>query len=203
MDLDLPRDPHVGALLHAAAAPGRPQELAGQDVAVARFRSAYRPARRRRRLLVVAAAALAAASVGGTAFAAGTGHLPPTVRHWLTGGGEPPPPSSPVAAPRPPDRPRATAATAPSAPGTSGAVSPSAESAAEACRAWTAFRTDPHARPITGDERRALARLAGATSEPAIDEYCRRLLGGATPAATATESKEPPRPSRTHSSRAK
>ncbi|MEV4254754.1 hypothetical protein AB0J52_16515 [Spirillospora sp. NPDC049652] len=87
------------ALLSAASAPGRPDELAGEDAAVAAFQSAVaersseavttrvlpagagRPqvgGRGLKRLLTVKAAlvALVAASLGGVALAASTGNLP-------------------------------------------------------------------------------------------------------------------------------
>jgi hypothetical protein len=166
----------LGELLRAAAAPGRPHELAGEDAAVAGFRSAYRPVnRRRRRIVAIAVATFAAASVGGTAFAAGTGHLPGPVRAWLGEADRPSAaaPATTTTAAAPP--PASVRGTPPASPGPSAAAAIVPEAA---CRAFLAFRDDPHARPVTADERRELARLAG--GEPAIEDYCRRLLGAAT-----------------------
>ncbi|GAA1527830.1 hypothetical protein GCM10009678_06950 [Actinomadura kijaniata] len=74
---------HAGMtrLLAAATAPARPEELAGEEAAVAAFRDARAaaPGRRgRTRLLTVKAAVVAAALLagGGVAWAASTGNLP-------------------------------------------------------------------------------------------------------------------------------
>ncbi|MEU7865349.1 hypothetical protein [Dactylosporangium sp. NPDC049140] len=164
----------LGELLSAAAAPGRRHELLGEPDAVATFRREYRPriARpRKRRIFAVAVAAVLAAGVGGTAFAANTGLLPDPVQTWFDKHTDLKPdnhdtaPVSTMSAPQSPQPPRASAAT-------SAAAGPTP---LEACRAWVARRTDPHARPVTGDERKALSLLAG--GERAIDAYCDRLLG--------------------------
>ncbi|MFG2039044.1 hypothetical protein [Dactylosporangium sp. NPDC048998] len=194
MDLEGSPEGRLGELLSAAAAPGRPYELAGEAAAVAGFRAAYRPAarHRRRRLVALAVAAVTAVSVGGTAFAATTGHLPAPVRSWLDFEEAPPPASTSAA--RSPDQPRSASA-APSAAAASGSPSASASapvSAVEACRAFVAFRNDPHAGQISSDQRKALTALAG-NGEKAIEEYCDRLLGvtpSPTPAATATATVE-------------
>lgn len=164
----------LGELLSAAAAPGRRHELRGEPDAVATFRQEYRPriARpRKRRIFAVAVAAVLAAGVGGTAFAANTGRLPDPVQTWFDKHTDLKPdhhdqePVSTMSAPQTPRPPRASAAT-------SAAAGPTPP---EACRAWVARRTDSHARPVTGDERKALSLLAG--GERAIDAYCDRLLG--------------------------
>ncbi|TMQ86153.1 hypothetical protein ETD83_40330 [Actinomadura soli] len=77
---------HAGlhALLTAAAAPGRPEELAGEDAAVAAFTAAPRPAPRSRaaalrRFLTIKALAIVGGSLiltGGAAYATITGQLP-------------------------------------------------------------------------------------------------------------------------------
>ncbi|MGK5556593.1 hypothetical protein ACSNOI_33780 [Actinomadura kijaniata] len=74
---------HAGMtrLLAAATAPARPEELTGEEAAVAAFRDARAaaPGRRgRTRLLTVKAAVVAAALLagGGVAWAASTGNLP-------------------------------------------------------------------------------------------------------------------------------
>ncbi|TDD34383.1 hypothetical protein E1287_16630 [Actinomadura sp. KC06] len=82
------------ALLAAAAAPGRPEELAGEDAAVAAFTAAPRPESRSRtaalrRFLTVKALAVVGGSLiltGGAAYATITGQLP---------GRDPAPPPSP------------------------------------------------------------------------------------------------------------
>ncbi|GAA4238916.1 hypothetical protein GCM10022254_56860 [Actinomadura meridiana] len=72
------------ALLSAAAAPGRPEELAGEDAAVAAFRAAPVPERRSRaamlrRFLTIKVLAVVGGSLiltGGAAYATITGQLP-------------------------------------------------------------------------------------------------------------------------------
>ncbi len=72
----------LGDLLMRAAAPGRPEELAGAETVLAAFRAAYpapapQPRHTLRRALTLKVAALVAAlTVGGVAFATGTGVLP-------------------------------------------------------------------------------------------------------------------------------
>ncbi|MER7006693.1 hypothetical protein ABT297_27140 [Dactylosporangium sp. NPDC000555] len=196
MDLEGPPEGRLGELLSAAAAPGRPHELAAEDAAVAGFRAAYRPAvrHRRRRLFALAVAGVAAVSIGGTAFAATTGHLPAPVQAWLGGEETPPVHTSPTATP---DRPRTTpgASTAPGPPSTPTPTSTSTPTSAavppvEACQAFLAFRADPHAPPVTGEQRKELNRLSGG-GEKAIQEYCNRLLGVA-PTPTMTPTPEEP-----------
>ncbi|WP_432984028.1 hypothetical protein [Dactylosporangium sp. CA-233914] len=185
----LPEGP-LGELLSAAAAPGRPHELRGEEEAVAQFRQQYQPGpavapvrqkRPVRRLVAVAALALAAVGAGGTAFAAHTGHLPDRVQSWFDDSDAPAPP------------PVHTTAAAPSSPLPLPSLSPKASpgaatTTADLCRAWVARRTDPHARPVTGDDRKVLSQQAG--GEPAIDGYCDRLLGiTPTPATTSPKPK--------------
>jgi hypothetical protein len=187
---DLQPDGRLGELLRAAAAPGRPHELAGEDAAVAAFSRVYRPARRlRRRLAAGGVAVLAAVSIGGTAFAAGTGHLPAPVQEWIDGGHHPSAAdaSSPVATAGP----RTTPPPRPATPGPTSAA-PTSAALADSCRAFLAFRSDPHARPLTGGERRDLARAAG--GEPQIEDYCRRLLGITAPASDAGNDRKPSHP---------
>jgi hypothetical protein len=94
----------LASLLAAAAAPGRPDELAGEHAAVVAFRMAHRPPATQPRsrsmirtavgkvLTAKAAAVLAATTIGGVAVAASTGNLP--TQH----GGSPSPNSSHSAA---------------------------------------------------------------------------------------------------------
>ncbi|WP_432834056.1 hypothetical protein [Dactylosporangium sp. CA-092794] len=179
--MELDETPELRALLAAAAAPARPHELVGEEAAIAGFRREYRPVnRRRRRLALAAVAAFAAASVGGTAYAAGTGHLPGPVREWL---GEADRPPATGAAPRP-GQPSTARPPAPTATPTRGeTVVP-----ADACRVYLAHREDPHARQITAAERKELTRLAG--DESSIEGYCRQLLG-----VTPSDNGKKPKPS--------
>ncbi|HTJ34131.1 MAG TPA: hypothetical protein VL738_12955 [Dactylosporangium sp.] len=178
----------LGELLRAAAAPGRPHELAGEEAAVAAFTRVYRPAKRlRRRIVATAVAVFTAASIGGTAFAAETGHLPAPIKSWLEGA---PDQTTTAAAPSPSAQPRTTPAGPAASPPAAG--TPAAINTAAACRAYLAFRADPRAGAVTGEERKELARLAG--GEPAIEDYCRRLLG-VTATAKATEDGNTRKPS--------
>lgn len=84
--LDGARDhARLHALLSAASAPARPEELAGEDAALAAFKAAPRPARRSRldavrRSLTIKALVLIGGSLiltgGAAAYAAMNGHLP-------------------------------------------------------------------------------------------------------------------------------
>ncbi|MFI0410353.1 hypothetical protein [Actinomadura sp. 3N508] len=104
------------ALLAAAAAPGRPEELAGEDAAVAAFMAAPRPASRSRaaalrRFLTIKVLAVVGGSLiltGGAAYATITGQLPgrdpapsqsPTQDHRKDTDGERNPPKSTAPAP--------------------------------------------------------------------------------------------------------
>ncbi|XRQ09495.1 hypothetical protein ACN3XK_00855 [Actinomadura welshii] len=78
-------DARLHAVLSAAAAPAHPEELAGEDAAVAAFKAAPRPARTSRaaalrRFLTVKAVVLVGGSLilsgGAVAYAAKNGHLP-------------------------------------------------------------------------------------------------------------------------------
>lgn len=111
-------------LLSAAAAPARPEELAGEDAAVAAFRTAPRPARTSRaailrRFLTVKVLAVVGGSLiltGGAAYATMNGHLPgqdstpspsPTL-HERPGPGEDSIPAGEFS-PKPPTSPTSTA----------------------------------------------------------------------------------------------
>jgi hypothetical protein len=114
------------ALLAAAAAPARPEELAGEDAAVAAFRAASAPERvsraaMLRRFLTIKAVAIVGGSViltGATAYATITGQLP---------GQDPAPSPSPTLDKRERSRGDSTPATrlVPPPPGPSGAKKPS------------------------------------------------------------------------------
>jgi hypothetical protein len=182
----------ISAVLAAVAGPAQPHELVGEREALAAFSRAYRsrshprPEARRPglRMGIAVASAVAVLLVAGTGYAAGTGRLPDALQHTLhdllPGAGTPTPAGLPT--------------TRPAAPGSAGsAPSPSASAASDVpidvaqqlrlCQSWMAFRADPHARPVSAGERRALALAAG--GENAINDFCQRLLNP-TPTPTAT-----------------
>jgi len=191
--------PHrdLAHLLAAAAGPARPDELDGERAAVAAFRREFRPnpapaqARRpRRRAGIVAALTAAVLAVGGTAYAATTGHLPDAVQRAVDGmfsGGDPS--GSPGASP---DGSTGTSP-APTGPttgptGTEPGVAPGAPGVDEArlkglCRSWEATRANPHANAISADDLRVLTAAAG--GEDRIEAYCAALANKAvTPSAS-------------------
>ena len=178
-------------LLAAVAGPARPDEIAGESAAVAAFTRSPGPVRNRghrRRapdgaLGTAVAVSVAALLLGGTAYAAGTGQLPDALQEFLPGAAAPVPDRSARAAPT--DRGFRAGDPTPR-PSTSPAPQPSATEPADAaelerlCRSWTAFRADPHAGPVTAEERRTLAHAAG--GENGIDGLCQ---AAARPGATA------------------
>jgi hypothetical protein len=184
----------VAALLAAAAGPPLPHETRGERAAVDRFREAYdaadrRRPRRRRRIVAVLAASTVAVLLGGTAYAAHSGRLPDplqrTAHDFLSAVGVPAP-DHPSPAPTPTPSAGTSSPTAPSL------TQPSASAALlrDLCRAWRAAEQDPHAQPITNDDRRVLGEAAGGEGRKQIDDYCGRLIGP-TPAATATPGTTP------------
>ena len=182
----------VAALLVAAAGPALPAELTGEDDTVREFRLAYRRTWRRRRNALIAFAAAAVVSLGGTAYAASGGPLPDPVRRTVESlfGDDPAgtpatqPPASPPGSPAAASTPASTPARSPSPE----AGGPGAARIAELCRAWEASRNDPKAPPVTGEDRRTLARAA--KSEAGISDYCRGVLG-TTSAPSAPEASQP------------
>ena len=190
-------------LLAAVAGPARPDEIAGESAAVAAFTREYRPRpqpgtsapRPGRRVGTAVAVSVAALLLGGTAYAAGTGQLPDALQEFLPGAAAPVPDRSARAAPTDRGSGRATPTPRPS---TSPAPQPSATEPADAaelerlCRSWTAFRADPHAGPVTAEERRTLAHAAG--GENGIDGLCQRLLGPAPQPSTTTSKPGNPDP---------
>lgn len=179
----------IAQLLDAAAAPGRPHELAGELAALAGFTRTYRPATRSRRMLaklhrrrvgMLVATAAAALSLGGTAYAASNGQLPDplqrTVHSLFAGIGVPGPAGD--------QGPGADA---------SGSAAPSASPRViELCRAWEAFKADPQASPLSADDRKALATAAH--GEGAVTDFCRKVLDSApasSPAAQPTKTGKP------------
>ncbi|GAA2621700.1 hypothetical protein GCM10010399_61050 [Dactylosporangium fulvum] len=195
--LDLHRLPDrrhaaVAVLLAAATAPARPHELAGEEAAVAGYRRVFRPTVRRRRCIALVAMATAVlVPIGGTAYAAGTGQLPDpiqrTVHSLLSGVGVPAPDDQETGnlSPSPSQQPSPGRTGTTSSPGVTGPV--------DLCRAWLVFQADPRSAPVTGTDRRELARAAG--SDSGITDYCRKLVGA--PSATprpGSSSAEPSNP---------
>jgi hypothetical protein len=189
----------VAALLVAAAGPPLPHETRGERAAVDRFRQTYgsadrrRPPRRRHRIVAVLAASTVAVLLGGTAYAAHTGHLPDPLQRaahdFLSAVGVPAPdtPSptpGPSASPSPSPSPSAGTGPGPAEP------SPSVARLRGLCQVWRAAEQDPHAPPITNNDRRVLGSAAGGDGRKQIDDYCARLIDP-TPAAPATPSTTP------------
>ena len=175
----------LAAMLRAAAAPAQPEELSGERAAVDAFTAAYRPApsspsRRTRRTALATLVAVSASLVAGTAFAAGTGHLPDPLQrgaHSLFAGVGVPAPAPPVAS-----HPSSSPWPGPTGPRPAATDSPRPEELLALCRTWIAVQDDPHAGPVTAAQRHQLAAAAG--GEPDITGYCRQLLEP-TPAPTA------------------
>ncbi|GAA1365706.1 hypothetical protein [Catellatospora chokoriensis] len=166
----------VGDLLARAAAPGRPEELAGAPTVLAAFRAAYpQPVARkrhtlRRALALKVGAIVAALTVGGVAFAAHSGVLP---NPFPIG------PQSPVSPSK--SRPGTTPghSALPSASGTpSPSGSPSALPSAAAnlhglCRSFLA--TADKDRPKATDSPMYAALVAAAAGQD-LTGYCTALI---------------------------
>lgn len=196
--------PALADLLNAAAGPALPHETKGERAAVRRFRQAYgasrRTSRRRpHRIGALLTATAAAVLLGGTAYAAGSGHLPDslqrTAHDWFSAVGVPAPEhASPSPTPSPSPSPSRVA------PG----VPPSPSLLRDVCVAWQTFENDPRSRPLTADERHLLADAAGSNGKKQIDDFCAGLLGSAaSPPATdppghTKPSKPAPGPKRSH-----
>jgi hypothetical protein len=166
-------------LLSAAAGPALPHETKGERAAIRRFRQSYgaslRSRRRPARIGALVTAAAAAVLLGGTAYAAGSGHLPSslqrTAHDWFSAVGVPAP--SPASSPSPTRR-----------PSPSPSPSPSSFVLRELCVAWQAFENDPHSGPLTEEEHHRLGEAAGSNGKKEIDTFCASLLSpAASPAA--------------------
>jgi hypothetical protein len=207
-----PGGPHadLSDLLAAAAAPARPDELAGERAAVAGFRREFRPAgsardlpppaardarRRRRRAGIVAALSAAVLAVGGTAYAASTGRLPDAFQRVVDGvftdrgtpSGSPTEPGQsggPGGASPNPAGSRGAGATGPGGvPGLSdGRLN-------GLCRSWEATRDNPHGNPISEEDLRILAEAAG--GEDRIEAFCAAMRN---PTAAPSEPDKPGNP---------
>jgi hypothetical protein len=214
--------PGLSDLLAAAAAPPRPDELAGLPAALAAFEAAGResPAgvavtgRRRgfaRSVVVKVAAGVAVVLFGGTALAAETGTLPGSSQqhaHELFSGlGVPAPPSARPAPTVPAVSPSAVTPTAGPTPGPT-SVSPSrtpgpAGAATRGlCRSWQARQQHPKKKPMKAVSLRSLAAAAGGTEH--ITTFCADLLTD-DPGVTTTQSPAaaPPTPSHPGKGKAK
>lgn len=175
-------DPLV-RLLTAAAAPGRPAELAGQDAALAAFRAGaaagpVRSAGRVRRLLALKIGALTAAlAIGGVAVAAGAGLVPGP----FDDDKQPTPTRSSS---------RSSTGTTPTGagtPSTSAAGEPSASPAGVApaaliglCRAYLAAAPANRGQALTKSELSQLSTYAGGPE--AVEGRCQALIAGEKPA---------------------
>jgi hypothetical protein len=204
--------PELSRLLGAAAAPPRPDELAGLRTAVAAFEAAgldrepvgaVTSGRRifARSLTVKVAAGAAVALLGGTALAAGTGNLPSGAQRHAHDAfavlGVPPPatpdPTSspaghvtPTGAPSTGNRPETAqpgaSRTTASQPGPPAPSLPAA-AAFGLCRAWAARQKKPKGKPMNAGELRKLAAAAAGADH--IAAFCAPLLAGdQDPAAT-------------------
>ena len=182
-------------LLSAAAGPARPDELVGEDAALAAFGSASagpaaavpRPRMRRRALTraltVKVAAGVAVLSLSGVAYAAETGRLPhaaqQTAHELFSSWGVPAP--TPGGA-RPDGSPgsggdhgRPGAPTS-GAPGTGGPAPHGDEPAVRGqCQAFVENLRKGHGKPLDKTATDALAQAAG--GEANIEAYCTKLLG--------------------------
>ncbi|GAA2376133.1 hypothetical protein Cme02nite_10240 [Catellatospora methionotrophica] len=185
----------VGELLARAAAPGRPEEVAGAAAALAAFRAAYpqplaHKGRTLRRALALKVGAIAAAlTVGGVAFAAHSGVLPhpfPTVSPTS------PPSSAPGATP--------ARSSLPSPSGTPTAL-PSASAGAVGnlhglCRAFLATADKHKPKATDGPMYAALIAAAGGRD---LADYCTALIdaGGGRPSGKPGSGPSP-KPGKSH-----
>lgn len=183
-------DDPLADLLHAAAAPGRPEELAGRAAAMTAFRAARlgasgtgagAPPRRTalRRVLMVKVAALAAAvTVGGVALAAGVGVLPNPLR---------PAPVKSSSSPRSPEASYSTSHPTPGVPSAT-SVPTSAHSAAPVpttglvglCHAYLKDPDRENGKAKSNPAYEALAHAAGGPEH--IEAYCTGLIPDKTKA---------------------
>ncbi|MEU1398481.1 hypothetical protein ABZ403_20790 [Micromonospora zamorensis] len=205
-------------LLAAAAGPGLPRELAGEDAAVAAFRAAradpapsvpHRP--RGRRLTAGAAAwigAVAVTATAGAAFAAVSqdwvpdpGAPEPTRTSPTPGQGSPRSgepgrsPSSPgtssagTPSPRLPS-PRPPSPGTPPAAGTPPAHTAPGGSLHGLCRAWLAKKPDQRDKALRTPAFERLVTAAGSAGQ--VEEYCQRLVPEEKPSEKAKVTPPPP-----------
>ncbi|WP_433549729.1 hypothetical protein ACQP08_16985 [Micromonospora zamorensis] len=202
-----PAEP-VARLLAAAAGPGLPRELAGEDAAVAAFRAAradpapsapHRP--RGRRLTAGAAAwigAVAVTATAGAAFAAVSqdwvpdpGAPEPTRTSPTPGQGSPrsgEPSRSPSSTGTPSPRPPSPGT--PSAPGAPPAHTAPGGSLHGLCRAWLAKKPDQRDKALRTPAFERLVTAAGGAGQ--VEEYCQRLVPEEKPSEPAKVTPPPP-----------
>lgn len=215
----------VAWLLAAAAGPGLPGELAGEDAAVAAFRAAradpapsvpHRPHGRRLTTGAVAwIGAVAVTATAGAAFAA-------VRQDWVPGPLAPEPsrtsPTPDLASPRSgePSRSPSSSGTPsqgtpspgtpshrPPSPGTSSAPGTPPDQTAPGgslhglCRAWLAKKPAQREKALRTPAFQRLVTAAGSAGQ--VEEYCQRLVPEAKPSEPAKVTPSPPptgRPSR-------
>jgi hypothetical protein len=173
--------PRLSELLARAAGPARPGELAGEDAAMAVFRSAQLAPRRRivtaywTRWATVKAAGLAfALAVGGVALAAGTGVLPHPLTIGATTPSQTPEASSLVA----------SAGTGPQSTDPQSTVEASRSvSLHRLCRAFLAQVGHTTAKATDSPASAELIVAAGGAGN--VTTYCESLVNG--PSATTTQ----------------
>ncbi|MFI6269507.1 hypothetical protein [Micromonospora zamorensis] len=207
-----PAEP-VARLLAAAAGPGLPRELAGEDAAVAAFRAAradpapsvpHRP--RGRRLTAGAVAwigAVAVTATAGAAFAAVSqdwvpdpGAPEPTRTSPTPGQGSPRSgepgrsPSSPGTPSAGTPSPRPPSPGTPPAPGTPSANTAPGGSLHGLCRAWLAKKPDQRDKALRTPAYERLVTAAGSAGQ--VEEYCRRLVPEEKPSEPKTVTPAPP-----------
>lgn len=171
-DLTSPPDgtERLAALLAAASAPGRPDELAGEAAAMAAFRAQPQTVRRwsLRRALTVKVAAIVTAvtvAVGGVAVASGTGLLPVP---FIPGKVGPVPSGADGPAGHQPGQGRTT----------NPANNPPNEDVPKLCSDWQKKTAEEKPKALKGRQFERLVQDAG--GEEKVEAFCARVLG-ATP----------------------
>ncbi|BCJ58352.1 hypothetical protein Jiend_17740 [Micromonospora endophytica] len=172
----LSRAGRLAVPLRAARGPIRPDELAGEQAALAAFVAAAdltrRPAPRREPMLKIfltklltakAASVIAATGLGGVALAGGTGVLPNPLVDPAT-----PPATHAPAAPGS-DRPQPTTATGPT-----GAAGSPASSLAGLCEAYAAGAADNPGKALENPAFTELVEAAGGADK--VQDYCADAL---------------------------
>ncbi|WP_203916675.1 hypothetical protein [Rugosimonospora africana] len=207
----------MGELLDAVRAPALPEELLGEQRAVAQFvvaregtQAAAAPGRIRRRVrrdrgrqsvgtVVLRLAALVAVLMtGSTVLAAETNRLPPVVQqraHNLF---------SPLGVPAPSTAARPSVSKSPIPGGTGRSAAPRPDPSVthpsdftpvQLCQAWNLARKGPHRTTLPDPVQRALE--AAAKGQPNIASFCAHVLSGSGKQATPTQPGATPTPDRT------
>lgn len=185
-------DSTVARLLAAAAAPARPEELAGEDAALAAFRAAraagpvpaHRPPRHRAAPVTAWLAALAVVATAGAAMAAADlrDAEPPPAHHTTS----PPVTAVPAPADGPPVLPAPTSATGRTFPPvtgrsvepTTGPADPTGPGPVRPSGLCVAYLAQPPQTRGAALESPALRSLVAAAGGPSrVEAYCRDLVG--------------------------